>query len=174
MITAKKLAIPDLFVIEPSEFNDERGCFFESYNQKDFNSAINREVTFVQDNHSISAKGVLRGLHFQQAPYEQAKLVRVISGEVWDVAVDIREKSPTYGQWEGIILSAENKKQFWIPEGFAHGFYVLSERAELVYKVNQFYSKSHEGSVHWSNNPFNIKWPIEDDQVLLSEKDENC
>ena len=172
MIKYKKLKIPDLLLIEPQVFKDDRGFFFESFNQKDFENAVGKNITFVQDNHSKSSQGVLRGLHYQSEPFEQAKLVRVIQGEVWDVAVDIRENSATYGQWCGEILSAENKKQFWIPEGFAHGFYVLSEMAELVYKVNQFYSKEHEKTLHWKNNPFNIDWPIKNQQVLLSPKDD--
>ena len=172
MIHFRKLKIPDLLIIEPQVFKDERGFFFESYNQKDFEETVGRNITFVQDNHSKSSQGVLRGLHYQSEPLEQAKLVRVIQGEVWDVAVDIRENSPTYGDWCGEILSAENKKQFWIPEGFAHGFYVLSEMAELVYKVNQFYSKEYEKTLHWKNNSFNIDWPIKNQQVLLSAKDD--
>tara|TARA_B110000503_G_C7013218_1_gene356582 strand:+ start:251 stop:775 length:525 start_codon:yes stop_codon:yes gene_type:complete len=172
MINFKKLKIPDLLLIEPQVFNDDRGFFFESFNQKDFETVVKRKINFVQDNHSKSSQGVLRGLHYQTAPQEQAKLVRVIQGEVWDVAVDVRHNSSTYGQWVGEILSAKNKKQFWIPEGFAHGFYVLSETAELVYKVNQFYSKEHEKTIHWKNNSFNIDWPIKNNRVLLSQKDD--
>lgn len=172
MINFKKLKIPDLLLIEPQVFNDDRGFFFESFNQKDFETVVKRKINFVQDNHSKSSQGVLRGLHYQTAPQEQAKLVRVIQGEVWDVAVDVRHNSTTYGQWVGEILSAKNKKQFWIPEGFAHGFYVLSETAELVYKVNQFYSKEHEKTIHWKNNSFNIDWPIKNNRVLLSQKDD--
>ncbi|NQV77274.1 MAG: dTDP-4-dehydrorhamnose 3,5-epimerase [Lutibacter sp.] len=168
----KKLKIPDLLLIEPQVFNDDRGFFFESFNQKDFETVVKRKINFVQDNHSKSSQSVLRGLHYQTAPQEQAKLVRVIQGEVWDVAVDVRHNSSTYGQWVGEILSAKNKKQFWIPEGFAHGFYVLSETAELVYKVNQFYSKEHEKTIHWKNNSFNIDWPIKNNRVLLSQKDD--
>ena len=167
-----KLSIPDIVVIEPNVIDDDRGFFFESYNELNFFNAIGREIKFVQDNHSKSTKGVLRGLHYQLAPYEQAKLVRVIQGAVWDVAVDVRRDSKTYGSWVAEVLSADNKKQLWIPEGFAHGFYVLSEAAELVYKVNQFYSKAHEQIIHWRNNPFHINWPIVDhDQIFLSIKD---
>jgi dTDP-4-dehydrorhamnose 3,5-epimerase len=166
------LTIPDVVLIEPLLIKDERGFFFESYNELNFIKATGREIKFVQDNHSRSTKGVIRGLHYQSAPFEQAKLVRVIQGEVWDVAVDIRKNSKTYGAWVGEVLSADNKKQLWIPEGFAHGFYVLSEVAELVYKVNQFYSKAHERIIHWQNNPFHIEWPILDnDQIFLSKKD---
>lgn len=167
-----KLKIPDVVLIEPNVIDDDRGFFFESYNELNFYKAIGRKLKFVQDNHSRSTIGVLRGLHYQTAPYEQAKLVRVIKGEVWDVAVDIRKKSKTYGSWVGEVLSADNKKQLWIPEGFAHGFYVLSDEAELVYKVNRFYSKSHEQTIHWQNNSFNIEWPILNiDQIYLSKKD---
>ena len=171
MITYKQLSIPDVFLIEPQVFNDERGFFFESYNQCEFENAINRKVTFVQDNHSQSSKGVLRGLHYQNPPFEQAKLVRVTQGKIWDVAVDIRKNSKNYGAWVGEVLSSDNKKQLWIPEGFAHGFYVLSDDAHLVYKVNQFYSKSHEQVIHWRDNPFNIEWPIHNKQIFLSKKD---
>lgn len=172
MIRFKKLFIPEILLIEPEVFNDERGFFFESFNQKDFEMAIGKNISFVQDNHSKSSKGVLRGLHYQSEPYEQAKLVRVIQGEVWDVAVDIRKNSKTYGAWVGEVLSADNKKQLWIPEGFAHGFYVLSDVAELIYKANQFYHKSYEQIIHWRDNPFHIEWPIHDnDSVFLSKKD---
>lgn len=165
------LNIPEVVLIGPEVFEDERGFFFEAFNQKQFNKFLGRDILFVQDNHSKSKQGVLRGLHYQEPPFAQAKLVRVISGEIFDVAVDIRPKSKSYGQWIGEILSAKNKKQLWIPEGFAHGFYVLSKEAELVYKVNQFYSKTHEKTIHWSNNPFNIEWPIVNKKVLLSDKD---
>lgn len=171
MINFKRLSIPDLLLIEPQVFNDERGFFFESFNQKEFENAINRKVTFVQDNHSLSLKGVLRGLHYQKAPYEQAKLIRVIRGEVWDVAVDIRKNSVSYGSWVGVKLSSDNKRQLWIPEGFAHGFYVISEFAELVYKVNQYYSKDHEEIIHWRNNNFSIDWKLINNIVYLSKKD---
>ena len=169
----KKLSIPEIILFEPDVFYDERGFFYESYNELKFNEVLNNEVRFVQDNHSKSVKGVLRGLHYQTQPYEQAKLVRVIYGEIWDVAVDIRKNSKTYGSWVAETLSAKNKKQLWIPEGFAHGFYVLSDEAEVVYKVNQLYSKQHERVIHWSNNPFKIEWPITNNPVLLSKKDNN-
>jgi len=167
----KKLSIPDVVLIEPNVFIDDRGFFYESYHASEFADFIGRDVKFVQDNHSKSIKGVLRGLHYQIEPYEQAKLVRVTKGEVWDVAVDLRKKSETFGKWVGEILSESNKKQLWIPEGFAHGFYVLSDEAEFQYKVNQFYSRDHEKTIHWKNNDFYINWPIEDNLVLLSEKD---
>jgi len=172
MINFIQLSIPEVILIEPQIFNDERGFFFESYNQNEFENAIKRNVIFVQDNHSKSSKGVLRGLHYQDNPCQQAKLVRVIQGEVWDVAVDIRKDSDSYGKWVAEKLSAENKRQLWIPEGFAHGFYVLSDTAELVYKVNNFYSKEHEKTIHWKNNPFKIEWPIEHDLIVVSKKDD--
>ncbi|EGJ6228292.1 dTDP-4-dehydrorhamnose 3,5-epimerase, partial [Escherichia coli] len=134
-----KTEIPDVLIFEPKVFGDERGFFMESFNQKVFEEAVGRKVEFVQDNHSKSSKGVLRGLHFQRPPFEQAKLVRCIVGEVFDVAVDIRVGSDSYGHWVGIILSSENKRQLWIPEGFAHGFLVLSDEAEFVYKTTNYY-----------------------------------
>ena len=131
------LKIPDVKLIEPDVFEDERGFFYESFNQQKFNEAIGENITFVQDNHSKSSKGVLRGLHYQEAPFAQGKLVRVVAGEVFDVAVDIRKDSPTYGQWVSETLSAENKKQLWIPKGFAHGFLTLSDKSDFVYKDNK-------------------------------------
>ena len=163
------LKIPDVKLIEPDVYEDERGFFYESFNQQKFNEAIGQEVTFVQDNHSKSSQGVLRGLHYQEAPFEQGKLVRVIAGEVFDVAVDIRKESPTYGQWVSAILSAENKKQLWIPEGFAHGFLTISSEAEFLYKTTSFYSKMHEVTINYLNNSFDIKWPLK--EVHLSKKD---
>ncbi|EEX5263496.1 dTDP-4-dehydrorhamnose 3,5-epimerase, partial [Escherichia coli O157] len=145
-----KTEIPDVLIFEPKVFGDERGFFMESFNQKVFEEAVGRKVEFVQDNHSKSSRGVLRGLHYQKAPYAQAKLVRCVVGEVFDVAVDIRESSKTFGKWVGINLSAENKRQLWIPEGFAHGFLVLSDTAEFVYKTNNYYSKEHEAGLLWS------------------------
>jgi dTDP-4-dehydrorhamnose 3,5-epimerase len=138
------LKITDVKLIEPDVFEDERGFFYESFNQQKFNEAIGQNITFVQDNHSKSSKGVLRGLHYQEAPFAQGKLVRVVAGKVFDVAVDIRRDSPTYGQWVSEILSAENKKQLWIPEGFAHGFLTLSHECEFLYKTTNYYSKKHE------------------------------
>lgn len=171
MINVKKLSIPEVLIIEPKVFHDERGYFFESFNDHVFSEVIGHKITFVQDNQSFSAKNVLRGLHYQEDPFAQAKLVRVLQGEIWDVAVDIRKDSVTYGKWVAENLSAENKKQIWIPEGFAHGFCVLTESAEIVYKVNQYYSKSHERTIHWNNNDFNIDWPIDEKDVVISEKD---
>jgi dTDP-4-dehydrorhamnose 3,5-epimerase len=160
------LAIPDVLLIEPKVFGDERGFFYESFNAKIFNAAVGREVQFVQDNHSKSTKNVLRGLHFQRAPMAQGKLVRVVQGEVFDVAVDIRKGSPTYGQWVGEILSAENKKQLWIPEGLAHGFVTLSDTAEFLYKATNYYAPETEGCIIWNDPDLNIDWHLEGEPVL--------
>lgn len=154
-----KTEIPDVMIFEPTVFGDERGFFFESFNQKIFNEAVGRKVEFLQDNHSKSSKGVLRGLHYQLPPMAQGKLVRVVQGEVFDVAVDIRQSSKTFGQWVGIHLSAENKRQLWIPEGFAHGFLTLSDTAEFVYKTTNYYSPAHEGSIIWNDSRLAIYWP---------------
>lgn len=151
--------IPDVLIIEPKVFGDERGFFFESFNQKAFNEATGLDVTFVQDNHSKSVKNVLRGLHYQiQQP--QGKLVRVVQGEVFDVAVDLRKSSKSFGQWVGVHLSAENKKQLWVPEGFAHGFVVLSETAEFLYKTTGYYAPEFERSLLWNDPALNVSWPI--------------
>jgi len=163
------LAIPDVLLIEPAVFGDDRGFFFESFNQNKFEDAIGRKINFVQDNHSKSVKGVLRGLHYQLPPKAQGKLVRVIQGEVYDVAVDLRQSSPTFGKWVSEILSADNKKQMWIPEGFAHGFITLSDTAEFLYKTTDLYSKDHEQSIMWNDKTINIKWPT--DEPSLSVKD---
>ncbi|MBD2795645.1 dTDP-4-dehydrorhamnose 3,5-epimerase [Xenorhabdus sp. 18] len=168
-----KTTIPDVLIFEPKVFGDERGFFFESFNQKIFEEAVGRSVTFVQDNHSKSSKGVLRGLHYQLAPYAQGKLVRCIAGEVFDVAVDIRKSSPTFGQWVGIHLSADNKRQFWIPEGFAHGFLTLSDTAEFLYKTTDYYTPSHERSIVWNDHRLSIDWP-ESTKLQLSPKDEKA
>ncbi len=166
---ASATKIPDVLIIEPKVFGDDRGFFFESFNQKAFNEATGLDVTFVQDNHSKSAKNVLRGLHYQvQQP--QGKLVRVVQGEVFDVAVDIRKGSPTFGQWVGEILSAENKKQLWIPAGLAHGFLVLSDSAEFLYKTTDYYAPAYERCVAWNDADLGIDWPISD-TPLLSAKD---
>lgn len=164
--------IEGVFIAEPAVFPDERGYFMETYNENDFKEE-GIDLTFVQDNQSKSSKGVLRGLHFQKTQ-PQGKLVRVISGEVFDVAVDLRKASKTYGKWVGVRLSAENKKQFFIPKGFAHGFVVLSDEAEFVYKCTDFYKGDDEGGILWNDPDIGIEWPIEDigeDNILLSEKD---
>ena len=163
------LAVPDVVVIEPAVFGDDRGFFFESFNQRRFEDAIGRSVTFVQDNHSRSTRGVLRGLHYQIAQ-AQGKLLRVVSGEIFDVAVDIRKSSPTFGTWVGAVLSAENKKQMWVPEGFAHGFLVLSDVADVLYKTTDFYAKEHERCVMWNDPTVAIDWPLTV-APLLSPKD---
>ena len=167
---ATRLAIPDVVVFEPKVFGDERGFFFESFNQKIFEEATGLKREFVQDNHSKSQKGVLRGLHYQLPPMAQGKLVRVTQGEVFDVAVDIRKNSPTFGQWVSANLSAENNKQMWIPEGFAHGFITLSETAEFLYKTTNYYSPEHERCIAWDDKTVNIGWP-EGVAAQLSAKD---
>ena len=162
--------IEGLYVIEPTVFKDERGYFMETYNQNDFKEA-GLNMTFVQDNQSMSVKGVLRGLHFQKQ-YPQGKLVRAVRGTVFDVAVDLRSDSKTYGKWFGVTLSAENKKQFYIPEGFAHGFLVLSDEAEFAYKCTDFYHSGDEGGLLWSDPEIGVEWPIEPGmELIISEKD---
>ena len=166
------LIIPDVLLIEPQVFVDERGFFFESFNQNKLEDVIGKKVNFVQDNHSKSLKGVLRGLHYQLNPKAQGKLVRVIQGEVFDVVVDLRQSSPTFGKWVSEILSADNKKQIWIPEGFAHGFLTLSDTAEFLYKTTDFYSKEHEQTIRWNDEAIGIQWPTKD--VSLSPRDESA
>lgn len=161
--------IPGLLILEPKVFGDERGFFFESFNQQRFNEAIGYEVNFVQDNHSKSAKNVLRGLHYQLAPKAQGKLVRVVQGEVFDVAVDIRMESPTYSQWVGVVLSAENKRQLWIPPGLAHGFLTLSDTAEFLYKTTELYAPKLERSIRWNDPSIGIRWPIAGEPSLSSK-----
>jgi dTDP-4-dehydrorhamnose 3,5-epimerase len=153
-----RCAIPDVLLLEPKVFGDDRGFFFESFNQTAFNQATGLDVKFVQDNHSKSVKNVIRGLHYQiQQP--QGKLVRVVQGEVFDVAVDLRKSSPTFGQWVGEILSAENKRQLWVPVGFAHGFLVTSDTAEFLYKTTDYYAPEFERSIAWNDAKINIQWP---------------
>lgn len=161
--------IPDIKIIEPKIFRDERGFFYESFNQKTFSEAIGHPVTFVQDNHSRSVKNTLRGLHYQLPPHAQGKLVRATLGEVFDVAVDIRKSSPTFGHWVGVHLSAENKRQLWIPAGFAHGFLVLSDVAEFQYKCTDFYAPECEGSIRWDDSILNIDWPLEGDPIVSAK-----
>ncbi|MGD9948023.1 MAG: dTDP-4-dehydrorhamnose 3,5-epimerase [Desulfobulbus sp.] len=168
-MNAIALSIPEVVLLEPKVFGDARGFFFESFNQQQFNETIGREVNFVQDNHSRSGRHVLRGLHYQiQQP--QGKLVRVVQGEVFDVAVDIRQSSPTFGKWVGERLTAENKKQLWIPEGFAHGFVVLSESAEFLYKTTDYYAPQFERTILWNDASLAIKWPLHE-APILSAKD---
>jgi len=167
--------IPDVKIIEPDVFGDDRGFFMETWNQKEFEEKVTgKPTTFVQDNHSKSKRGILRGLHYQ-TENTQGKLVRVISGEVFDVAVDVREDSPTLGQWVGVYLSAENKRQLWVPEGFAHGFYVTSESAEFVYKCTDYYNPKAEVSIAWDDPTLFIDWPIlKGVTTSLSVKDMNA
>jgi dTDP-4-dehydrorhamnose 3,5-epimerase len=167
---ATSLAIPDVVLLEPKVFGDERGFFYESYNQQAFQQATGLDATFVQDNHSRSARNVLRGLHYQLPPKAQGKLVRAVVGAVFDVAVDLRGDSPTFGQWVGEKLSAENKRMMWIPPGFAHGFLVLSEYAEFLYKTTDYYAPELERSILWNDPDLAIKWPLVGEPVL-SEKD---
>lgn len=166
------LSIPDVLLIEPKVYEDDRGFFFESFNLNEFRKATSLDITFVQDNHSKSVKGVLRGLHYQIPPYGQGKLVRAIQGEVFDVAVDLRKSSPTFGKYVSHILSAENKKQMWIPEGFAHGFLTLSETSEFFYKTTNFYNLKYERSIIWNDETLKINWPIK--KIYLSSKDSSA
>jgi dTDP-4-dehydrorhamnose 3,5-epimerase len=152
-------SIPDVVVVEPKVFGDDRGFFFESFNRRALEAALGRPVDFVQDNHSMSRRGVLRGLHYQ-LPRPQAKLVRVVRGEVFDVAVDLRKASPTFGRWTGEVLSAENKRQLWIPEGFAHGFLVLSDVAEFLYKTTEYWYPEHERCIRWDDPALAVEWPL--------------
>lgn len=160
-MNVQRLDIDGLMVFEPRVFTDERGAFFESFNETKFREATGFAGRFVQDNHSISHKGVLRGLHYQLPPHAQGKLVRVVAGAAFDVAVDIREGSPTFGKWAGVELSAENRKQFWIPAGFAHGFLALEDGTEFLYKTTDFWHAASERSIRWDDPDIGVKWPIE-------------
>ncbi len=164
----ERLAIPDIVMIEPKLFGDDRGFFFESFNHKRFEEAISRRVSFVQDNHSRSVRGVLRGLHYQ-IKEPQGKLVRVIAGEVFDVVVDLRKGSPTFGKWVGDILSEANKKQLWIPEGFAHGFVVLSESADFLYKTTEYYAAQYERCLAWNDPTLKIDWQIQETPIVSAK-----
>ena len=164
-------AIPEVLILEPRVFGDDRGFFFESFNRRTFEEATGLRPAFVQDNHSRSQRGVLRGLHYQLPPMAQAKLVRCVAGEVFDVAVDIRKSSPTFGQWVGTCLSAENKRQLWIPEGFAHGFLTLSANAEFLYKTTNYYAPAYEQSIRWDDPTLGILWPETGGCPSLSGKD---
>ena len=165
-------AIADIKLLEPRVFEDERGFFFESYNRRSFEAALGGAVSFVQDNHSKSSRGVVRGLHYQLPPRGQGKLVRVVNGSVFDVAVDIRRNSPTFGRWVGEILSAENRRQMWIPEGFAHGFVALSESAEFLYKTTDYYAPEFERCILWADPDIAIDWPT-GHAAIVSAKDRN-
>ena len=164
-------SIPDVLIIEPKVFGDDRGWFFESFNEKEFSDAVGRDITFVQDNHSSSKKGILRGLHYQNQQ-TQGKLVRVCHGAVFDVAVDLRKASSTFGQWVGVELSAENNKQMWIPEGFAHGFLVLSDEAEFLYKTTDYWHPSSEQCIAWNDPTLDIQWPQIGRDPILNPKDQ--
>lgn len=164
----ERLAIPDIVMIEPKLFGDDRGFFFESFNHKRFEEAISRRVSFVQDNHSRSVRGVLRGLHYQ-IKEPQGKLVRVIAGEVFDVVVDLRKGSQTFGRWVGEVLSEANKKQLWIPEGFAHGFVVLSESADFLYKTTEYYSAQYERCLAWNDPTLKIDWQIQETPIVSAK-----
>ncbi len=167
-MNAQRLDIPDVILLEPKVFGDDRGFFFESFNQAQFDAAVGRKVGFVQDNHSRSLRNVLRGLHYQiQQP--QGKLVRVVAGEVFDVAVDLRKSSPTFGKWVGAVLSAENKRQLWVPEGFGHGFVVLSEHAEFLYKTTDYYAPAHERCIAWNDPDLAIDWPMRGEPILSAK-----
>ncbi len=163
-----KTEIPDVLIIEPEVFGDARGFFFESFNARTFTAATGLSPTFVQDNHSRSARNVLRGLHYQ-IRQSQGKLVRVAAGEVFDVAVDLRKSSPTFGQWTGTVLSAENKRLLWIPEGFAHGFLVLSDSADFLYKTTDYYAPEHERCVAWNDAAIDIQWPLNSSPILAAK-----
>lgn len=162
--------IPDVLILEPRVFGDDRGFFFESYNEQVFCEKTGLDVRFVQDNHSKSVKNVLRGLHYQ-IQQAQGKLVRVVAGEIYDVAVDIRRSSPTFGQWTGVSLSADNKRQIWVPPGFAHGFVVVSDSAEVLYKTTDYYAPAHERSILWNDPDLGIHWKL-DGEPILSKKDQ--
>ena len=166
--------IKGLYIITPVIHKDARGYFFESWNRDKFNNIVGEDILFSQDNHSSSFKGVLRGLHYQIKPYDQGKLVRCIKGEIYDVAVDIRINSPSFGKWCGLYLSEENNRQFWIPSGFAHGFFTTSDTAEVLYKATKKWSKDHEKSIIWNDQDLNINWPIKEHilkAALINEKD---
>ncbi|WP_322978991.1 dTDP-4-dehydrorhamnose 3,5-epimerase [Pseudomonas sp. C11] len=166
-------ALPEVLIIEPQVFGDERGFFYESFNAKRFAELTGVQRDFVQDNHSRSARGVLRGLHYQ-LQQAQGKLVRVTAGEVYDVAVDVRRSSPTFGKWVGVHLSAQNKRQLWVPEGFAHGFLVLSDYAEFLYKTTDYYAPAHERSIRWDDPQLAIDWPLDGLTPVLSAKDQQA
>ena len=167
----KKLEIPDVILIKPKVFEDERGFFMETYKKEDFDEKAGIKGEFIQDNHSKSEYGVLRGLHFQKEPYAQTKIVRCVSGEIYDVAVDLRKNSPTFGRYVSVELSEENKFMVYVPKGFAHGFLVLSENAEVIYKVDNVYAPGYETGLIWNDEDIGIKWPV--DNPIISQKDRN-
>jgi dTDP-4-dehydrorhamnose 3,5-epimerase len=167
---SEALAIAGLMVVTPTQHGDDRGFFMERFNRAGFARAVGRDVDFVQDNHSRSVRGVLRGLHFQLPPHPQAKLVSVLAGEIFDVAVDIRRSSPTFGRWQAVVLSAENRRQLWVPEGFAHGFLVLSESADVLYKTSGYYAPASDRAIAWNDPALAIEWPL-DGAPTLSPRD---
>lgn len=167
-------ALPEVLIVEPRVFGDARGFFTESWNAQAFNEATGNRLPFVQDNHSRSGRGVLRGLHFQLPPHAQGKLVRCVAGAVFDVAVDLRKDSPNFGRWAGVELSADNHRQLWIPPGFAHGFLVLSDSADFLYKTTDYYAPQAEGSVRWNDPAIGIVWPDSGVEPLLADKDANA
>lgn len=171
MLKVTPTELPEVLILEPGVFGDARGFFMESFNQREFDQAVGRHVAFVQDNHSRSAKGVLRGLHYQLPPHAQGKLVRVASGRVFDVAVDVRRSSPRFGRWAGVELSVENRRQMWVPSGFAHGFLVLSESADFLYKTTEYYAPGSEAAVRWDDPDIAVRWPLEAARPSLSSKD---
>lgn len=167
-----KTPLEGLLILEPRIFNDDRGYFFESFNANTFKSVTGQDIDFVQDNQARSTINVLRGLHYQNAPHAQTKLIRALEGAIWDVVVDLRKDSPTYGRWYGVELSAENKRQFLVPRGFAHGYSVLTETAEVFYKCDDFYSKQDEGGLYYADPELNIDWKIDLANAIVSEKDQ--
>lgn len=170
-MNVQRTALPDVFVLEPRVFSDQRGWFMEAFNEAAFQKAVGAQCHFIQDNQSLSRKGVLRGLHYQIGTHPQGKLVRVLCGEVFDVAVDIRADSPTFGHWTGEMLSATNRKQLWVPEGFAHGFLTISEEAEVLYKVTARYDPEGERAIRWDDPDIGIAWPLNGFRPALAEKD---
>ena len=171
-MNVEALFLPEILLVEPKVFEDSRGFFFESYNQLQFEKETSLSPVFIQENHSHSKRSVLRGLHYQLPPKAQDKLVRAVQGKVFDIAVDVRKKSPTFGKWVGEILSDKNKKQLWIPQGFAHGFFVLSETAEVAYKTTAFYNPKYECCINWNDSDLNIDWPLIE-KPIISKKDTN-
>jgi dTDP-4-dehydrorhamnose 3,5-epimerase len=174
LLTITPTSLPEVLIVEPKVFGDARGFFTESWNESRFNAAVGYEVKFVQDNHSRSARGVLRGLHFQLPPHTQGKLVRCVAGAVFDVAVDMRVSSPNFGRWAGVELSAENQRQLWVPPGFAHGFVVLTDTADFLYKTTDYYAPQAEGCVRWDDPAIGIVWPDAGVAPLLADKDANA
>ncbi|AMV43465.1 dTDP-4-dehydrorhamnose 3,5-epimerase [Paraburkholderia caribensis] len=167
-ISVTATALPEVKIIEPKVFGDARGFFYESFNAREFSESVEADVEFLQDNHSRSAKGVLRGLHYQ-IEHAQGKLVRVVEGEVFDVAVDIRKSSPNFGKWVGVVLSTENHRQLWVPPGFAHGFVVLSESAQFLYKTTDYWYQAHERSIVWNDPDIGIEWPIDFEPIMAAK-----